>query len=175
MTKLGAARFRTSLSFSARSFASASFRAFSSFSARSHRKANRSRYLIDTKTRLSIAIRFFAGADPCDVMQVHDVSLTSVYYTVWGVIEAINACDYLRYKFPNHEEQKEIARGFGLKSGAGFKKVIGAIDGLVICILLPCLSICRSLECGQVNFRCHWKDKYGLNLQATCDLCLKFI
>ena len=134
-----------------------------------YRKANRSRYLIDTKTRLSIAIRFFAGADPCDVMQVHNVSLTSVYYTVWGGIEAINACEYLRYKFPNHEEQKEITRGFGLKSGAGFKKVIGAIDGLVICILLPCLSICRSLECGQVNFRCHRKDKYGLNLQAICN------
>jgi hypothetical protein len=139
------------------------------------RKANKSRYLIDTKTRLSIAIRFFAGADPLDIMQVHDVSLMSVYYSVWGVVDALNACEELRYTFPNHEEQEEIARGFGQKSGAAFSKVIGAIDGLVICIMLPCLAICRSLECGQVNFRCHRKDKHGLNFQAICDHRLKFI
>ena len=48
------------------------------------RRKNRSRYHIDTKTRLSIALRFFAGADPYDVMLVHDVGLSTVYYSVWG-------------------------------------------------------------------------------------------
>ena len=97
-------------------------------------------YLIDTKTRLSIAIRFFAGADPYDIMLIHDVSLTSVYYSVWGVIDAINTTDGLAYHFPNHEKQKEIAEGFFAKSGAGFSNVIDAIDSLIICILMPCLA-----------------------------------
>ena len=59
-------------------------------------------------------------------------------------------------------------------SGAGFDKVIGAIDGLVVCCLMPCLKFCRALKCGQVNFRCHRKDKYGLNMQAICDHRLRF-
>jgi hypothetical protein len=138
------------------------------------REPGKSFYLIDTKTRRSIAIRFFAGADPLDIMQIHDVSLVSVYYSVWGVIDAINTTKDLAYHFPNHERQREIAEGFRRKSGAGFDKIIGAIDGLVICTILPPLQICREIDCGQVNFRCHRKDKYGLNLQAICDHTLRF-
>ena len=61
-------------------------------------------YLINTKTRLSIAIRFFAGLDPTDLMQIHNVGLTSVFYSVWVVIDVINNCDQLKYDFPSHEE-----------------------------------------------------------------------
>ena len=99
------------------------------------RDVESNRYLIDTKTRLSIAIRFFAGADPQDIMQVHDVSLMSVYYSVWCVIDAINTTECLAYDFPSHNEQQKIAKGFEGMSGAGFDNVIGAIDGLVICTL----------------------------------------
>ena len=93
------------------------------------------RYLIDTKTRLSLALRFFAGADLLDIMKIHDEGLISVYYSVWGVNDAINQTEGLAYKFPDHDHQKEIARGFRRKSGAGCDNVIGAIDGLVICTI----------------------------------------
>ena len=36
-------------------------------------------YLINTKTRLSIAIRFFAGSDPTDLVQIHGVVLISIF------------------------------------------------------------------------------------------------
>ena len=108
-------------------------------------------------------------------MQIHDVSVASVYYLVWGGIDAINTTESLAYRFPNHDEQEEIARGFLARSGAGFSNVIGAIDGLIICILKPCLKFSRVSNCGQANFRCHRKDKFGLNLQAICDHNLKFI
>ena len=134
-----------------------------------NRTVGASRYLIDTKNRLSIAIRFFAGADPYDIMQVHDVSLMSVYYSVWGVVDAINSTKSLAYHFPDHARQKEYAKGFQSNSGAMFDCIIGAIDGLVICTLMPSLEFCRSIECGQTNFRCHRKDKNGLNFQAICD------
>ena len=77
------------------------------------RKGNKPHYFIDTKTRLSIALRYFAGASVYDIMLVHDVSMTSVYLTVWGVLDAINTTKELEYKFPNHEEQKNIARDLG--------------------------------------------------------------
>ena len=138
------------------------------------RKPGKCSYLIDTKTRLSIALRFFAGADPVDLMQIHDVGLVSVYYSVWCVIDAINQTDELKYSFPAEAEQEVIAAGFKRKSGAGFSNVIGAIDGLVICTLMPSLIICRMLNCGQKSFRCHRKDKFGLNMQAICDHMLRF-
>ena len=90
--------------------------------------------------RLSIAL--FAGADPLDIMQIHDVGLISVFYSVWGVIDAINQTEVLAYKFPDHDRQKEIVQGFRRKSGAGFDNVLGAIDGLVICTIMPPLAIC---------------------------------
>ena len=75
---------------------------------------------------------------------------------------------------PSHEKQKEIAEGFGAMSGAGFKNVIGAINGLIICILCPPMAICRLIQCGQANFKCHRKDKFGLNMQTICDNKLHF-
>ena len=128
-----------------------------------------SKYLIDTTMRLSIAIRFFAGADPIDLMLIHEVGLVSVYYSVWCVIDAINQTKELDYKFPNHNEQRHIAECFFRMSGAGFNKVIGAIDGIVICIIMPSLFFCRLLKCDQKSFRRHRKDKFGLNMQAICD------
>ena len=60
---------------------------------RGYRKENKSRYLINTNTRFSIVICFFASADLYNIMYVHDVSLTSVYYNMWGVVEVTNACE----------------------------------------------------------------------------------
>ena len=53
-------------------------------------KSNRfktSTYFIPTIIRLSIAIRFFAGGDPVDLCVVHQVSRSSVYDSVWGVVD----------------------------------------------------------------------------------------
>ena len=133
-----------------------------------------SSYIISTKIRLSIALRFFAGGAIYDIMLVHGVSSQSVYDSVWGVIDVINNTPELDFHFPSKEQQHEIAAGFCARSGAGFDNVVGAIDGLVICTLMPSLSECEAMNCGQSNFRCHRKDKYGLNLQAICDHNLKF-
>ena len=66
-----------------------------------------------------------------DIMQIHEVGLISVYYSVWSVIDAINQTEGLAYKFPNHDRQKEIAQGFRSKSGPGFDNITGAINSQV--------------------------------------------
>ena len=96
------------------------------------RDPSKSKYLIDTKVRLAIAIRYFAGASPYDLMQIYNVSLASVFISVWGVIDMINAYEGLKYKFPTHEEKEVIAKAFACKSKAMFDCVIGAIDGLLM-------------------------------------------
>ena len=80
---------------------------------------------IPWSSRLSIALRMFAGGDPLDILQVHGVSYTEVYYSFWNIIDAINACPQLRIKFPNeYDKQKEIAAGFQQKSAVGFPNCI---------------------------------------------------
>ncbi len=39
---------------------------------------------------------------------------------------------------------------------------------------MPNLDESIAMNIGQTKVRCHWKDKYGLNLQAICDHNLKF-
>ena len=140
------------------------------------RDPSKSSYLIRTDLRLSIAIRYFAGASPLDLMITHGVSFASIYSSVWGVVDAVNKCDELKFEFPNHSQQKTIARGFKGMSGAGFSTVIGAIDGILIWILKPTAKQCKDLGiANDGQFRCHRKDKYGLNMQAICDHKLRFI
>jgi hypothetical protein len=133
-----------------------------------------STYIITTKIRLIIVLRYFAGGSVYNIMLVHGVSLQSVYNSIWGVVDVINVTAKLKYQVPDHEQQREIAAGFCAQSEAGFDSVVGAIDGLVVCTIMLTLSECKHMNCGQANFRCHQKDKYGLNLQAICEHNLKF-
>ena len=132
-------------------------------------------YLIDTKLGLSMALWFFAGGSVHDIKLLHGVSIKSVYRSIWAVVDATNRTDLLKFHFPNHSEQRRIAAGFRTLSGAGFDKVIGAIDGLLIWMQKPSRAFCQMVNCGEANWRCHRKDKYGFNLQAICDHKLKFI
>ena len=132
-------------------------------------------YLISTKLRMSIAIRYFAGGCPYDIMLTHGVSYTSIYRSVWGVVDAVNSTKELEFSFPSHAEQRKNAAGFYEMSGAMFNNVIGALDGLLIWITKPSFSWCRKSKCGEAQYKCHRKDKFGMNLQAMCDHKLRFI
>ena len=132
-------------------------------------------YLIKTEIRLSITIRYFAGASPYDLCVTHGVSMTSIFYSIWGVVDCINKCPELDIRFPEYEQQEGIANGFRKRSGANFGSVVGAIDGILIWILKPLLNECFLANCGEASFNCSRKDKYGLNMQAICDDELRFI
>ena len=116
------------------------------------RNVEKSPYIISTKIRLSIAIRYFAGGSPYDIMLVHGVSHKSVFTSIWGVIDAVNSCEKLAFHFPNHTQQQTIANGFQLMSGAKFGNVVGAIDGILIWMLKPSLRWCRISNCGESQY-----------------------
>ena len=113
-----------------------------------NRHPRKNSYLINTEIRLSIALRYFAGGSPLDIMMVHGVSFTSVFSSVWGVVDVVNSCTKLSFEFPSHEDQTIIANDFSQRSGANFGNVVGEIDGILIWILKPNSQICR-----QVNLR----------------------
>ena len=129
----------------------------------------KSSYLIDTKLRLSIAIRYFAGASVYDLLLIHGVSFKSVFVSIWGVVDCVNKCEQLAFHFPTLDEQVEIAEGFKEKSGAKFDNVIGAIDGILIWILKPTKNECKETKIADGLFKCWRKDRFGFNMQAICD------
>ena len=64
-------------------------------------------------SRLSMALRYFAGGDPLDISSIHGVGDGQVLLSVWLVVDAIHSCSQLDISFPSsHHEQMEIAIGF---------------------------------------------------------------
>lgn len=62
----------------------------------------------------------FAGGQPDDICLAHGMAHTEVFNSAWKVADAMKNCESLHIGCPtNHNEQKEIAKGFETKSHAG--------------------------------------------------------
>lgn len=104
---------------------------------------------------------------------------STISQSIWGVVDVINKTDQLSFNeggapFPSLEEQDEIAKDFFGVSSPGFDNVIGAIDGMLVWIVMPDKKTCRELNTGQITYHCGRKDKYGVNLLAICDQKKRF-
>lgn len=125
--------------------------------------------VISSALRLCAAIRYFSGGSTYDIMLMLGMSHSSVYESIWGVVDCVNQCSALSFSFPSPEEQKDIAEGFQERSSAGFDVVVGAVDGMLVWTKKPSRKECRAMECGESQFFCDRKKKFGLNLQAIVD------
>jgi hypothetical protein len=129
-----------------------------------------------TATRLSIALQYFAGGSPVDILVVHGVSHSEVFKCVWMVVDAVNQCESLAIKFPtSHIEQRRIAAQVWEASGAAVATCIGAIDGILIWTHTPSPADCELTGCGPTKYPCGQKHKFGLHMQAMCDLSGRFL
>jgi hypothetical protein len=132
--------------------------------------------LIPSPTKVSVAIRYFAGGSPYDISVVHGISHTDVFRCVWTVVDAVNACPEFAFKYPSDwKEQQQLADGFKSISKGIFNCCAGAIDGILVWIERPSSKHCEISECGVKKFFCGRKKKFGLNMQATCDHNKKFL
>lgn len=118
---------------------------------------------------LCAAIRYFAGGSSYDIMLMLGMSHSSVFESIWGVVDCVNRCNALAFSFPSPEEQRDIAAGFWDRSLAGFDVVVGAVDAMLVWTKKPAREECRAMECGETQFFCDRKKKFGLNLQAIVD------
>jgi DDE superfamily endonuclease len=131
---------------------------------------------IENETRLAIALRYFAGADPLDLIIVYKVSRAVVYESIWWVVEAVNTTQDLSIKYPTtHAKQKEVAEEFRKRSSVNFNNCAGCIDGVLIWIHRPSKSELKKLNIGGRKFFCGRKKKFGLNMQAVCDSNRRFL
>ena len=84
--------------------------------------------VMHSSTRLSIALRIFAGADVMDVALVHGVSTSEVKFSIWKVVDAIHLDKGLNINFPEkYEEQRRVANGFKAISTAEFDNCAGCM------------------------------------------------
>ena len=117
-----------------------------------------------------MALRYFAGGRTDDIALVHGISHTSVYESVWQIVDAVNMCNELSINYPeDHNTQRGIAEGFKRRSRAGFDCCAGAIDCMLVWIDKPFGRECDRAEVGPRKFFFGRKHEYGVNLQAVCD------
>jgi hypothetical protein len=132
--------------------------------------------LIPTETRLSAAIRYFAGGRPDDISISHGIAHSEVFYSCWKVVDAVGKCNELSISFPeDHNKQQQMAAAFKAKSAAGIDCCVGAVDGMLLWIERPRAADCERGHCGSKKFFCGRKHKFGLNMQATCDADGRFL
>jgi hypothetical protein len=131
---------------------------------------------IPAATRISCSIRYFAGGSPYDIAIMHGVSHTSVFDSIWMVVDSIHACSDLNIKFPiDHGDQRRLAEAFQRKSAAGFGNCLSCIDGILIWTNKPTEEDCIDAKVGPKKFLCTRKHKFGLNMQACCDADGRFL
>lgn len=131
---------------------------------------------ISNAMRLAIALRYFAGGDPLDLMIVFKVSRVVILQSVWLVVEAIHKTKALDLIYPTtYEEQEAVAKEFRAASAVGFNNCAGCIDGILIWIHKPQKKDLDVVEFGGRKFFCGRKKKFGLNMQATCDARRRFL
>ena len=112
---------------------------------------------INTKLRLSAALRYAAGGSPLDIMLTHGMSHQSVYDSIWGITDAVNKTKSLDFnadgaEFPSHVEQEDIAKGFKAMSMAHFDQIVLAVDGMLVWIVQPNALDCEVMSIGGRQF-----------------------
>jgi len=133
--------------------------------------------LIKPSSRLSAAMRYFAGGRPEDIAVVHGISHSEAFNSAWRACDAVNKCPALAFEFPeDHGKQRDIARGFLSKcKGPSFDCVAGAVDGMLVWTEKPTDRVCKQATCGARKFFCGRKHKCGLNMQGCCDHECRFL
>ena len=127
-------------------------------------------------TRIAASLRYFGGGSPCDIAPLFGIHFNEVHRSVWRVVDAVNNLPDFAIEYPaSHGKQKQIAKSFEKKSGAGFRCCARAIDGILIWIHKPSKKCCTEAGCADGKFYCGRKGKYGLNCQAVCDLRGRFL
>jgi hypothetical protein len=121
--------------------------------------------------RRACAIRWFSGASEYDLMTTYGIGHSDTVQSYKYVVDAINSHPKFNIEYPkDHDDQRQIARGFHNVSSAGFRCCAGAIDGILIWIHKPSKKDCMDVGCSDGKFMCSRKKKFGLNCQAVCDV-----
>jgi hypothetical protein len=127
------------------------------------------------RTRLAMALRYFAGGDRLDIAATHVVHPDEVYKSVWIVIDAIHMTTSMNIEFPaDHDKQQQLADEFAATSKANITQCCAAVDGMLIWTHMPSEKM-DEMRLGSLKFYDGRKKKFGLTMQGTCDVKGRFL
>jgi hypothetical protein len=129
--------------------------------------------VIDSLSKVLMAMRYLAGSRWVDIVRIHGVSKPAVFHSIQQVLRAINKHPLVgKPKFPTDEvEAKQYAQEWARLSGppGGHRGVlsrcIGAIDGIIIKTRSPS----KNETVRVTDFYSGHKKTVGLNVQVLCD------
>ncbi len=99
-----------------------------------------------------MALRYFSGGDPLDILDIHGVKMGEVLESVWEVVDAVHKSHQLEIMFPEcHDKQLEIVQGFEKKSDINISNWVGAIDGILIWINKSSMLDEKAIKFGPSN------------------------
>ena len=126
------------------------------------------------KLVLTTGLHWLAGGSYLDIKEVYNFSRSSYYWCRDTFLDAVLDCEALAIKFPEMpEEIEQVWARFEAKSSQRVMQgCVGALDGLLARICCPTAT--ESDGNPRAYHSGHYND-YGLNVQAICDSCLRFL
>ncbi len=119
--------------------------------------------------RLAITLRFLAGGQAIDLVEIAPVALRTIYAIVWDTMRAMKSCEALDFnKFDiSVTACEDRAHWFQQRCSVPdvFAKVVGAVDGLFVRIT----GRSQNEHPNPRGFYSGHKKGYGINLQVVCD------
>jgi DDE superfamily endonuclease len=128
-----------------------------------------------TEVYLFCTLRYLSGGSYLDIIALTGMSKPYFYNIVWKTISAIIQCNHPlinNIKFPTTvDDCKDAAANFeSISSNSAINNCVSVVDGYLLSIQTP-----SQKEVGNVRsyFSGHYQ-KYGINLQASCDHHCRF-
>ena len=124
---------------------------------------------VDSRSRLSMTLKFLAGSKMQDITRCHGVSRPTALQSIRSTLTAIlKEFPLDPFPFDDVDKLQEIADGFKKKSSGGlFTNVVGALDGYLLKIHKRCIGKRSGIQ-NPTKFYCR-KNFLALNCQVCCD------
>ena len=125
--------------------------------------------VVDSRSRLSMTLKYLAGSKPQDIHHTHGVSRSTVVQAVTRTLDAIvKEFPIDPFPFDDPEALRRIADGYKGKSTGGlFTDCVGAFDGYLLSIHKRCIGKNSGVKDPSKYFT--RKGYFGINCQLCCD------
>ena len=134
---------------------------------------SRSGKAIELSTRLAVALRYFAGGCPLDLICIYKISKTQVFRCIWLVVDAVNT--YLKnmhFPIDDADALAELELGFRAATRGDFwRGQVGAIDGVHFKMRAPTN---KDVD-NPMRYYVSRKDTFALLAVAICDVNRRFL
>mmetsp|Transcript_26064 Transcript_26064/g.72977 ORF Transcript_26064/g.72977 Transcript_26064/m.72977 type:complete len:222 (-) Transcript_26064:377-1042(-) len=117
-----------------------------------------------------MALRFLAGGNVWDIVDLHKVGTATFKSILWKCVDAINMHYPINFPLNDPQQLSKISEGFHTLNKHSLPGCVGAIDGLAVEIKKP--------SAWDTLFPTHFMNRKGffsINCQAMCDSDLRFL